>query len=135
MTNSRPKNCLTNKTLWIIANLFVLYLVSYHKIHLKICALGQANFFRKNASNSTVKFGPNRDWRPIFSQFGSCLTTRLGLGSSRGRANSDRPSDLRSLCVVVKRLPNCLKIGVQVGFGPNFPVEFEAFFQKKFGQA
>ena len=36
-----------------------------------LCALGQAIFFQKNASNSTGKFGPKRDWRPIFSQFES----------------------------------------------------------------
>ena len=32
---------------------------------------------------------------------------------------------------MVKRLPNWLKIGLQSWFGPNFIVEFEAFFQKK----
>ena len=52
---------------------------------------------------------------------------------SPGRANSDRPSDLRSLRDVVKRLPNWLKIGVQAGFGPNFTVELEAEIPKKFG--
>ena len=50
-------------------------------------------------------------------------------------ANSDLPNDLRSLPVVVKRLPNWLKIGVQAGFGPNFTVEFEAEIPKKFGLA
>ena len=50
-------------------------------------------------------------------------------------ANSDLPDDLRSLRVVVKRLPNWLKIGVQAGFGPNFTVEFEAEIPKKFGLA
>ena len=32
---------------------------------------------------------------------------------------------------MVKRLPNWLKIGLQSRFGPNFTVEFEAFFRKK----
>ena len=50
-------------------------------------------------------------------------------------ANSDLPDDLWSLCVVDKRLPNWLKIGVQAGFGPNFTVEFEAEIPKKFGLA
>ena len=36
---------------------------------------------------------------------------------------------------MVKRLPNWLKIGLQLRFGPNFTVEFEAFFRKKFGLA
>ena len=36
---------------------------------------------------------------------------------------------------MVKQLPNWLKIGLQSRFGPNFVVEFEAFFQKKFGLA
>ena len=36
---------------------------------------------------------------------------------------------------MVKRLPNWLKIGLQSRFGPNFIVEFEAFFRKKFGLA
>ena len=45
------------------------------------------------------------------------------------------PGDLRSLGGVVKRLRNWLKIGLQAGFGPNFTVEFEAEFQKKFGLA
>ena len=36
---------------------------------------------------------------------------------------------------MVKRLPNWLTIGVQVGFGPNFTVEFEAEIPKKFGLA
>ena len=36
---------------------------------------------------------------------------------------------------MVKRLPNWLKIGLQSRFGPNFVVEFEAFFRKKFGLA
>ena len=49
-----------------------------------------------------------------------------------GRVNSDLPGDLRSLCDVVKRLPNWLKIGFQAGFGPNFTVEFEAEIPKKF---
>ena len=98
-------------------------------------ALGLGNFFWKNASNSTVKFGPNPTWTPIFSQFGRRLTTPPRLLRSPGRTNSYLPGDLRSLGGVVKRCPNWLKIGVQVGFGPNFPVEFEAFFQKKFGQA
>ena len=82
-----------------------------------------------------VKFGPNPTWTPIFSQFGSHLTTCMRLRRSPGRANSDRPSDLRSLRGVVKRLPNWLKIGVQAGFGPNFTVEFEAEIPKKFGLA
>ena len=34
---------------------------------------------------------------------------------------------------MVKRLPNWLKIGLQSRFGPNFTLEFEAFFQKKLG--
>ena len=54
---------------------------------------------------------------------------------SLGRANSDLPEDLRSLRVVVKRLLNWLKIGVQAGFGPNFTMEFEAEIPKKFGLA
>ena len=32
-------------------------------------------FFWKTGTNSTVKFGPNPAWRPIFSQFGCRLTT------------------------------------------------------------
>ena len=36
---------------------------------------------------------------------------------------------------MVKRLPNWLKIGPQAGFGPNFTVELEAGFRKKFGLA
>ena len=36
---------------------------------------------------------------------------------------------------MVKPLPNWLKIHVQSQFGPNFPVEFEAFFRKKLGLA
>ena len=31
---------------------------------------------------------------------------------------------------MVKRLPNWLKIGLQSQFGPNYVVEFEAFFRK-----
>ena len=46
-------------------------------------------------------------------------------------ANFHLPNDLRSLRVVVKRLPNWLRIGVQAGFGPNFTVEFEAEIPKK----
>ena len=74
----------------------------------------------------------------------SRFLTRLSDGKKRdqtplrrspGRANSDRPSDLRSLRDVVKRLPNWLKIGVQAGFGPNFTMEFEAEIPKKFGLA
>ena len=34
--------------------------------------------------------------------------------------------DLQSLCDVVKRLPNLLKIGFQARFCPNFIVELEA---------
>ena len=33
---------------------------------------------------------------------------------------------------MVKRLLNWLKIGPQAGFGPNFTVELEAGFRKKF---
>ena len=54
---------------------------------------------------------------------------------SPGRANSDLPEDLRSLCDVVSRLLNWLKIGVQAGFSQNFTVEFEAEIPKKFGLA
>ena len=36
---------------------------------------------------------------------------------------------------MVKLLPNWLKIGVQARFGPNFTMEFEAEFPKKFGSA
>ena len=82
-----------------------------------------------------VKFGPNPDWTPIFSQFGRRLTTPPRLGRSPGKANSDQNRDLRSFGGVVKRHPNWLKIGFQAGFGPNFTMEFEAFFQKKFGKA
>ena len=82
-----------------------------------------------------VKFGPNPAWTPIFSLYGHHLTTPLRLRRSPGKSELALPGDLRSLGGVVKRRPNWLKIGVQVGFGPNFTVEFEAFFQKKFGQA
>ena len=41
------------------------------------------------------------------------------------------PGELRRPGCVVKRLLNLLKIGLQSRFGPNFSVEFEAFFRKK----
>ena len=50
-------------------------------------------------------------------------------------ANSDLPDELQSLRVVVKRLQNWLKIGVQAGFGPNFTMEFEADIPPKIGLA
>ena len=40
-----------------------------------------------SASNSTVKFGPNPAWTPIFSQFGSRLTTSQRLRRSPGRGS------------------------------------------------
>ena len=43
--------------------------------------------------------------------------------------------DLQSFEDVVKRGQNSIKIGMHLNFGPRFPVEFEAFFQKKFGLA
>ena len=82
-----------------------------------------------------VKFGPNPAWTPIFSQFGSHFTTCMRLRRSLGRSELALPGYLRSLRVVVKRLLNWLKIGVQAGFGPNFTVEFEAAIPKKFGLA
>ena len=91
--------------------------------------------FRKTASNSTVEFGPKRDWTPIFSLLGPRLTTPPELRRSTDRANSDRPSALRSSGGVVKRGPRRLKIGVQSRFGPNSTVEFEAVFRKNFGVA
>ena len=77
-----------------------------------------------------MKFGPNPAWTPIFSQFGSRLTTSRRLRRSDGRSELALPGDLRSLRDVVKRLPNWLKIGVQAGFGPNFTVELEAEIPK-----
>ena len=82
-----------------------------------------------------VEFGPKRDWTPIFSLLGPRLTTPPELRRSPDRANSDRPSDLRSSGGVVKRGPRRLKIGVQSRFGPNSSVEFEAVFRKVFGVA
>ena len=73
--------------------------------------------------------------RKYLRQFGSRLTTTRRLRRSLHRVNSDLPGYLRSLRVVVKRLSNWLKIGVQAGFGPNFTVEFEAEIPKKFGLA
>ena len=43
--------------------------------------------------------------------------------------------DLQSLCDVVKRLPNLLKIGFQARFCPNFTVELEAEIPPKIGLA
>ena len=37
--------------------------------------------------------------------------------------------DLQSF--VVKHGQNSIKIGMHLNFGPRFPLEFEAFFQKK----
>ena len=82
-----------------------------------------------------MKFGPNPAWGPIFSQFGSRLTTPPRVQRSPGRANSDRPGDFQSLGGLVKRHRNWLKIGSQAGFGPNFTVELEAGFRKEFGLA
>ena len=92
-------------------------------------------FFWKTGTNSTVDFGPNPDWTPIFSQFGSRLTTCMRLRRSLVWLELALSGDLRSLIHVVKRLRKWLKIGVQSGFGPEFTVEFEAFFQKKIGLA
>ena len=92
-------------------------------------------FFWKTGTNSTADVWPNHGWTPIFSQFGSCLTTSRRLRRSLGRANSDRPSDLQSLCDVVKRLTNWLKIGVQPRFGQTSTVDIEAEIPKKFGLA
>ena len=90
------------------------------------CIVGQPNFFGISASMSTVDVWPNRGWTPIFSQFGSRLTTSRRLRKSEGRSELALPGDLRSLRDMVKRLPNWLKIGVQAGVGPNFTVELEA---------
>ena len=78
-----------------------------------------------------MKFGPNCDWKPIFSQFGSCLTMRPGLRRSDRRSELALPGELRRPGRVAKRLPNGLKLGLQSWFGPNFTVEFEVFFRKK----
>ena len=61
------------------------------------------------------------------------MTTPPELRRSPDRANSDRPSDLRSSGGVVKRGPRRLKIGVQSRFGPNSTVKFEAVFRKILG--
>ena len=82
-----------------------------------------------------MKFGPKYAWKPIISQFRGRLTTPVRLRRSLGRSELALPGDLWSLGGVVKWPPNRLKIGFQACFGPNFTVEFEAFFQKKFGQA
>ena len=84
---------------------------------------------------STVDVWPNRGWTPIFSQFGSRLTTPQMLRKSEGRSELALPRDLRSLRDVVKQLANWLKIGVQAGFGPNFSVEIEAEIPQKVGLA
>ena len=97
--------------------------------------LASPNFLGISASNCTVMFGPNPAWTPIFTQFGSRLTTSQRLRRSSGRSELALAGDLRSLRDVVKRLPNWLKIGVQAGFGPNFTMEFEAGIPKKFGLA
>ena len=98
-------------------------------IYLMLC-IGHPIFFWKTGTNSTVDFGPNPDWTPIFSQFGSCLTMCMRLRRSPDRANSNQTRHLRSFIHVVKRLPNWLKIGVQSGFGLKSTVEFVPVFQK-----
>ena len=98
-------------------------------------AVGHPNFFWKTGTNSTVDFGPNPDWTPIFSQFGICQTTCMRLRRSLVWLELALSGDLRSLIHVVKRLPNWLKISVQSGFGPKSTVEFVPVFQKKIGVA
>ena len=116
----------------LLASLFTIMATT---IAHKTSPVGQPNFFGISASMSTVDIWPNRGWTPIFSQFGSRLTTSRRLRRSEGRSELALPRDLRSLRDVVKQLPNWLKIGVQPRFGQTSTVEFEAFFQKKFGQA
>ena len=120
--------------IFVVANL-ELRIISTKKFCWKQYIVGQPIFFGISTSNSMVKFGQKRARKPIFSKIGSRLTTTGRLRRSSGRSELALPSYLWSLRVLVKRLPNWLKIGVQAGFGPNFTMEFEAEIPKKFGLA